>query len=471
GSATAVAVFTIVNATQLKATVPANAVSGPLTVTNAGGATSSASFGVLAKVTSFAPTSGVTGTQVTLTGTGFGGATSVTFNGVEASAITSVTPISLKATVPPGATTGPVAITTPGGVGTSATSFAIPLAITGFSPTSGQVGDTVVITGTGFNGVTGVKFGDATAGGTIDSDTQITVTVPPGATDGPIVVANGSLSTRSAASFDVVVVPLASQRITFVQLGSNYHTWRMNGDASGATQLTSSNGLNVNPMWSPDGSKIAFASNRDGNFEIYVMNADGSQQLRLTNTALDDEFPAWSPDGTKLAFARRITGSAYDVLVMNADGTGEVTIAASSADDADPVWSPDGSRIAFRTNRDGTYEIYTMDPDGSDLENVTDSASDGVDPDWSPDGSQLVFAGPDGVFTIRSDGTDLTRLTSGEDIAPSWSDCSRIVFVRDDAPQRGIYVMFEDGTGELLLLALGSGLQRANPDCWEPPSP
>ncbi len=72
--------------------------------------------------------------------------------------------------------------------------------------------------------------------------------------------------------------------------------------------------------WSPDGTKIAFTSDRDGNFEIYVMNADGRNPTRLTSDPATDNFPAWSPDGTKIAFDSRRDGN-FEIYVMNADGT------------------------------------------------------------------------------------------------------------------------------------------------------
>ena len=125
---------------------------------------------------------------MTINGANLAGPNAVTFNGVAATSFTPVSATQLKATVPPGATTGKIAVTTIAGTALSLANFTIPLAITNINPTSGEVGDTVVITGTGFVFPLGVKFGDATAGGTIDSATQLTVTVPEGATDGPIVV-------------------------------------------------------------------------------------------------------------------------------------------------------------------------------------------------------------------------------------------------------------------------------------------
>ncbi|MBM2821663.1 MAG: Peptidase protein [Thermoleophilia bacterium] len=481
GSASASATFTVVSTTQLKATVPSAAVTGPLTVTNAGGTTLSAdSFGVLAKVSSFSPASGVAGTQVTMTGTGLIGATSVKFNGVEATATSSVTATSLKATVPPGATSGPITVTTPSGVGTSGSSFTIPLAITGFSPASGQVGDTVTIIGAGFLGLTGVKFGDATASGTIDSDTQITVTVPPGATDGPIVVANGSVSVPSAASFDVIVVTVTSQRIVFsTNRFGGTEIAVMNGDGSGLTRLTINSSGDLAPAWSPDGTKIAFASNRDGQWDIYVMNSDGSGQTRLTDRpATTDTSPTWSRDGSMIAFESN-SGTDAEIWVMGADGSNPVQLTDSPLGwNQDPAWSPDGSKIAFTSTRDSSYEIYTMNPDGSAQVNVTNSTdiSEG-NPDWAPDGAKVVFGNlavvppqSQGINTVNSGGGGGTALTFSDDRHPSWSQCSRIVFVRFVVgAEREIFVMFDDGSAvQRLTQDQWADLEV---DCWEPPGP
>ena len=87
----------------------------------------------------------------------------------------------------------------------------------------------------------------------------------------------------------------------------------MNADGSGPTRLTNNAAADVEPAWSPDGSRIAFASTRDGNFEIYVMNADGSNQTRLTNNAAADDQPAWSPDGTRIAFKSNRDGIERDL--------------------------------------------------------------------------------------------------------------------------------------------------------------
>ena len=127
--------------------------------------------------------------------------------------------------------------------------------------------------------------------------------------------------------------------------------------------LTNNAQDDARPVWSPDGTKIAFESDRVGNNKIYVMNADGTNPVRLAQGDGDDGSPTWSPDGTKIAFVSNRDGDS-EIYVMNADGTNLVRLTQNAGIDVDPAWSPDGTKIAFHSNRDGDWEIYVM-PSGS----------------------------------------------------------------------------------------------------------
>jgi hypothetical protein len=162
----------------------------------------------------------------------------------------------------------------------------------------------------------------------------------------------------------------------------------MNADGSDQVNLSNSAGSDRRPSWSPDGSKIAFTSSRDGNFETYVMNADGTDQVNLSNNPAFDVDPMWSPDGTRIVFEsnRDATSTVFylaEIYVMNADGTGVIRLTDDPGSDWSPAWSPDGSKIAFTSSRDGvSNEIYVMNADGSDVTRLTDDPNIDQDPRW-----------------------------------------------------------------------------------------
>jgi Tol biopolymer transport system component len=166
------------------------------------------------------------------------------------------------------------------------------------------------------------------------------------------------------------------------------------GNPTMATKLTNNTAKDEVPVWSPDGTKIVFHSDRDGNLEIYSMNADGSGQTRLTNNAAFDELPAWSPDGTKIVFDSGRDDSHGEIYTMNANGTGVTRLTNDPGYDFGSTWSPDGTKIAWQSSRNaGQYDIYSMNADGTGQTNLTNNTSaQDIQPDWTPDGSKIGFA-------------------------------------------------------------------------------
>ncbi len=247
----------------------------------------------------------------------------------------------------------------------------------------------------------------------------------------------------------------------------------MNADGSGQANLTNHSARDFDPSWSPDGTRIAFASYRDGHTsEIYVMNADGSGQTRLTTNYDSDYAPAWSPDGTRIAFTSVRSEGLAGIYVMNADGTGQICLTDRWIHDTSPTWSPDGKHIAVRSIGDGFSEIYVMNADGSGRTRLTDNPARDEDPAWSPDGKRIAFVSyrddnPE-IYVMNADGSGQTRLTDNpaKDEDPTWSpDGQRIAFfsVRDRNTE--IYVMDADGSGQTRLT---NSFAREDSAAWSP---
>jgi uncharacterized repeat protein (TIGR01451 family) len=231
----------------------------------------------------------------------------------------------------------------------------------------------------------------------------------------------------------------------------------MNDDGSAQTRVTNDPASDFDPSWSPDGSKIAFTSDRDGNSEIYVMNANGSAQTRLTNESSRDEDPSWSPDGTKIAFTSDRDGNS-EVYVMNASGSARTRLTDDTSSDEDPSWSPDGTKIAFMSGRDGNAEIYLMNANGSDQTRLTNDPNFDGDPSWSPDGSKMAFVslrdGNRDIYSMNANGSARTRLTNDPnfDGDPAWSpDGAKIAFSSVRELSRDIFVMNADGSAQTRL--------------------
>ena len=125
--------------------------------------------------------------------------------------------------------------------------------------------------------------------------------------------------------------------------------------------------------WSPDGRQILLGNNRDGDFEIYALHLDGSGIIQLTNNTANDGGGRWSPDGTRIAFTSDRDGGDLDIFVMNADGSNVNQLTRNDVvADEGPGWSPDGTQIAFDSNRDGGDEdIFIMNADGSGVTQLT----------------------------------------------------------------------------------------------------
>jgi TolB protein len=182
---------------------------------------------------------------------------------------------------------------------------------------------------------------------------------------------------------------------------------------------------NFAPVFSPNGSRIAFWSSRDGNGEIYVVNVDGSGLKRLTFSPSYESGPTWSPDGAKIAFTSDRTGSPQ-IWTMNADGSSQRKLTSEPWADR-TTWAPAPyNEIAFAAGPQTGFDIKVYDFDTSEIRALTHGEGTNESPSYSPNGRHIAFMstrkGNKQIFTMTRDGRDVRQVTTaGTNEMPSWS--------------------------------------------------
>lgn len=226
----------------------------------------------------------------------------------------------------------------------------------------------------------------------------------------------------------------------------------MNNRGRNQQWVTADGASSDGPSWSPDGSRIAFASERDSTREIYVMNADGSNEQRLTFDNAYDSRSSWSPDGLHLAFLSYRDGKA-DISIVNPDGTDHKRLTVNDVDDTSPTWSPDGQHIAFVSFRDGDAEIFVMDSDGNNQRQLTSNETIDQFPDWSPNENRIIFSSDregmkQQLYIMDADGSNQHLLVSTDGVLLSnWSPDGHHILLQTRGDDFGkTYIVNADGS-------------------------
>lgn len=216
--------------------------------------------------------------------------------------------------------------------------------------------------------------------------------------------------------------------------------WIMDRDGTNLKRLTSSSADDFNPVFSPDGKKIAYVSEDNGTRDIWIMNTDGTNKTYLTSEKGAEQDPAWSRDGKQIAYAALPfeKGGNFDIWLINADGSNARRLTTSSANEAAPNWHPDGRYLAYQSDEGGNLDIWVIDVDGKNPRKLIATKKQETRPAWSPNGTKIAYNAWDEeessdkaeVWVANIDGSDPHKLTSTlPNMHPAWSpDSSRIVF-------------------------------------------
>jgi TolB protein len=251
-------------------------------------------------------------------------------------------------------------------------------------------------------------------------------------------------------------------------------------ERSAPQQLVDAPGSDVEAVWSPDGSRIAFSSNResDDNYEIYIIDADGGNLQRLTDDPGVDWGPTWSPEGDQIAFATDRDG-VRQLFLMDADGSNQKALEPTAETQGwAPSWSPTRNEIVFVSDRDGDSELYLLQMDEGSVTQLTNNELQDERPDWSSDGDHIVYMGaientnlfdPEEIFVLPRQGGEPIQLTDNlhGDITPSWSpDGKWIAFSSSRAGGWNIYLLSAQGEGDPIAITQGSAWNRS--PAWRP---
>lgn len=264
---------------------------------------------------------------------------------------------------------------------------------------------------------------------------------------------------------DVIIEQLEGKFVFVSWDDGDGDIYTVNADGTGILALTTNNINDVQPSWSPDGSKIAYNSyGYQVPSEIMVMNSDGSNKIQITHDAeghnIEEDWPTWSPNGSVIAFETyrdatiQHNGTTIinaDIYTANANGSGgDAGVTDHLFYDGNPSWSPDGGKIAFvhteiyesGGNLFSTgYQIWVMNANGTGWDQLTTEGSNNLRPKWSPDGTEIVYQGDEGICKVDLSGNYDVLLTYGD--YPSWSpDGTKIIFDYQD----DIYIMNPDGS-------------------------
>ena len=213
-------------------------------------------------------------------------------------------------------------------------------------------------------------------------------------------------------------------RLAYVHSSVDMNLWRTAGPGwagrrPAATKVIASSRWDFEGAFSPDGRRIAFASDRSGSVELWTANSDGTNQAQLTSLkAADAGTPRWSPDGKTIAFDARLEGHG-DIFVISAEGGTPRRLTTEPVENNVPAWSRDGKWIYFSSNRTGTWQIWKVPSVGGSAIPVTKNG--GFSAQESPDGKFLYIWLEGGtIWRMRPSGEETTRVLQGEPVFAWW---------------------------------------------------
>ncbi len=291
------------------------------------------------------------------------------------------------------------------------------------------------------------------------------------ANDNGLTEGGGNISQVSFAAEGGDYAPDVDRTGTFMVFASTQHRptfdiYRKSVDGRTVTQLTTDPSDDLMPAIAPDGTKIAFASNRNGNWDVYTMPITGGAPTQITSDGDEEVQPTWAPDGRRLAFSRKNgrTGT-WEIWIVDASTPGVRTFVCEGFL---PRWSPEDTSdtLLFQRARQrgsrlyGVWTIEIVNGEGMNPTEIVSAKNAAIlQPGWSPDGKKIVFTtvvNPDGnsewpeqsdIWVVNADGTGRVGLTNSRfrNMQPAWGADGRVYFVSNRGGLENIWAIAVDG--------------------------
>jgi TolB protein len=245
--------------------------------------------------------------------------------------------------------------------------------------------------------------------------------------------------------------------------------WGMDPDGGNQRQITNFRDISIQPAASPDGGKIAFTSWVHTNPAIFVFSVEPVRDLRFYNQrASVNSSPSFTPDGKQIVYSSSAPNDrCCRIFIASLDGSGLRPISSVGFIDTEPKINPKtGNQIAFVSGRSGPQQVYRMNMDGSDVERLTPGEGEASNPSWHPGGQIIAYAWTRGyatgnfnIFTMDVASRAYTQLThsEGRNENPSWApDGAHLAFMSTRSGPHQIWTMLADGTQARQLTTQGS---------------
>lgn len=234
----------------------------------------------------------------------------------------------------------------------------------------------------------------------------------------------------------------------------NFEVFTMNSDGSNIKRHTFNKAFEADICWSPAGDQIAFKSYRDGNDEIYLLDLASGTQINISNHPERDGGPVWSEDGKFIIFQSERDNEKNAVYSYHLETKEIEKVPLEGYSGYGAVWSPSGNKVAFISNEDGDDDIYLLDLEDGSKTQLTNNPLNDWYPQWSPDGSSILFTYGDWetdvweLRTINTDGSnEQTLITETDSGNASWHpDGNQIAFASSKTGPGQVYT-FDIATG------------------------